>query len=101
MTFEEWFKDNFLFGKLEDYKLTELESIIKENCRQAWHAAKEECEEAEQESVWIVGPYENGCVKFISWHVVKKDNGELLFEALSADQCVEWAIENGYRIADS
>lgn len=86
MTFEEWFeKEGSKF--ITPYSLAMA----------AWDAAKE----GGKETVWIVEPYENAYVKFIAWHVVKKDNGELLFEALSAGRCVEWAIENGYRIADS
>lgn len=98
MTFEEWFSKHTRFGSLPDDQLTPMEAIIKASSLMAWNAAKEDSEEVEQESVWIVEPYENQHVKFITWHVVKKDNGELLFEALSAGRCVEWAIENGYRI---
>lgn len=85
MTFEEWFeKDGFKFA-ISPHTLAMA----------AWHAAKEDLDR--KQPVWIVEPYENECVTYPFWHVVGKD-GFLFESGFGKEACVEWAIENGYRI---
>ena len=98
MTFEEWFSKHTRFGCLPDDRLTPIELAIKVFSLMTWNAAKED-----SKPVAKIKYVDYMCAGFALnkgpyWTVVGTAATVI---KQTKEQAEQWAIENGYRVADN
>lgn len=65
-----------------------------------WNEAKQDCGTSFLKSAYIVAPYETESHKEICWTVYGKEEGIVLFYCQSKERCVEWCLQNYYRVVE-